>query len=88
MTAQNNGQSHWLSGNEDTDRNTQIDLAARRSLERFQLLTKILVDLKDEQRLTALQECIHQMFRQASECLETGKTMVIRESDTTDPNWN
>lgn len=89
MTAKQNGKGYWNLGTEQESQQDKIDLAARRSLERFQLLVKILVDLKATETLSALQECTNQIFRQADTCLAEGKTMTIRDgSDSTDPGWN
>ena len=76
-----NGKSYWDIG-KDGDQQSQaekIEFATKVSIERFQRLIQILVELKDTQSLLNLQAVTLELYRRADECLSQGKTMTIKE---------
>ena len=86
--AKQNGKSYWNTETNGDPENlaAKIELSTNLSIERFQRLIQVLVELKDTQRLLALQAVTQELYRRADECLSQGKTMTF--ADDVDNGWN
>ena len=59
--------------------NFVLDFAMQNVLEVVQKAVQILVNRGDDQALTALQSCVGEVFKGASECRREGKRMEIAD---------
>ncbi len=101
MVAKQNGRSYWdlNAGEGKTDEpatedtlqlrslEMKADIVANKTLEQLQGLVQILVMLKDSDRLLALLSCTREVFRQADQAMNEGKTITIKD-DVDMESWN